>query len=1224
MRWVVVALTVVATMAGSGVAEAETVARGSTPAGSVIARKSGEEVRFIDVSNWRSVDVLQDLLAGDVLRTNAIGHLAILFADRTQMRLGRNTTLLVKHIGTSSDSLFGLESGSIWGRAEAGGIGLTIETPAAAAAIRGTDFSLNIDGDRTSLIVLDGSVELYNEFGTVDVGAGEAAVARIGQAPTKLIIVDPDDREQMLYYVTLRGAFTFLPASSLAAGDLRRADARLQAMSPANRTPEDIVTLAETSLAIRGKAAAAAVLEEARSLPLSRKQSARLDLVAAMLAGSARRYDAAAELFARALPALDTQRRSIATYGGYFSRALADPNRIEEPPGGGAGPGGALAEAYAAGFLRDITTAIDVLRRAERFYPDDPALPAARAQFALLVDDRSQIEEAIGRALAIDPDNVHALEARAAFRSGTMGDLEGALSDLEHAIEVAPGVSSLWNLAGLVHNTRGAVREAERALKRAIELDPDDPVHYANLGIIYLDEDRVPEARTMIEKAIAVDPQFSVALVARGRLHLQTGEMDLALRDILAGSTANPAYAQGQLLLASAHYEAGERTPAAQAIRNADRMDPNDPVTASYKAAVAIDDYDADGAIAAAQDTLRRSQLRGGHYAPVSANREAGSLLNSALRLKDLNAWGRFYGDLVFDPFAGATFVDQSIAGSPNPFAAELEPGSEPIEHGVNERGFSSLFQGLMASPEMLTGRSRSANLFRRPFLEGSIGGKYIATEGGDGWATTGELQAYAATPFPWSLYLSGEMQRTDEFRERIRPGSDVPYVGFNLGYENIRGLGYFTARPTPDDRFVAYLDVQRPQSLLSDVVIIQPTPFWDGVTYDRTLDLYSARAGIGWSHSLGYRNALNAALFMTDIDQSSFQQGAFIDASLPFPIIGSLTTSQSVQQHSFIGALNHTVSSGDVTWRYGIEGGTLRQDLLDVTTTVFPPGPPVTTGFVRNLDLRFGRAYADAIVELAPDLKLEAGLFGVFFAGDFRDTRLEPRLGLTWTPFAGHALQVGAIRETNGVNDTTLSPVGISGIQPNQAPLDLGGRADTFAVRWNAEWNSRFFTAIDYQHQELQGLAIRIPGSLSTIDIARGTLDRLSASANLHLGHGFGAFGTVALARSQNLDPTSTGFGGPLPYVSETSARFGVTWVNPANLKISLSTTYVGPRNGNENGVPLDGYWTADAKATWEPFDKRFELELAAYNLFNSQFDVGPSTPGWGRSFVGSLKARF
>jgi hypothetical protein len=174
---------------------ADVLPRGSTPAGSVIARKTGEEARFIEIGNWRTVDIKQDLLAGDTLRTNAHGQLAILFSDRTQVRLGRNTTLVVKAIGKAADTVFSLRSGALWARAERGGLGLTVETPAAAAAIRGTDWTMTVDaGGKTSLIVLEGLVQFSNPQGSVSVAAGEAAVASIGQAPTKVLIVDPKDR----------------------------------------------------------------------------------------------------------------------------------------------------------------------------------------------------------------------------------------------------------------------------------------------------------------------------------------------------------------------------------------------------------------------------------------------------------------------------------------------------------------------------------------------------------------------------------------------------------------------------------------------------------------------------------------------------------------------------------------------------------------------------------------------------------------------------------------------------------------------------------------------------------------------------------------------------------------------------------------------------------------------------------------------------------------------
>src|SRR5690606_827165 len=216
----------------------------------------------------------------------------------------------------------------------------------------------------------------------------------------------------------------------------------------------------------------------------------------------------------------------------------------------------------AAGFLRDIVAAINVLKDAERRYPNDPVLPAARALFAILMDDREQVKEAVERALALEPENPLALEARARYRAGMEGDIDGAYEDLKKSVEIAPGSSSLWNSLGLVESERGAEREAEASLKRAIELDPEDAVGYANLAIFYLDQDRLAEAKPLIDRARDLEPACDVALSARGRYHRQPGELDRARAGLLAGTTGNPAYAQGRLMLGAAHYESGDRVPA--------------------------------------------------------------------------------------------------------------------------------------------------------------------------------------------------------------------------------------------------------------------------------------------------------------------------------------------------------------------------------------------------------------------------------------------------------------------------------------------------------------------------------------------------------------------------------------------------------------------------------------------------------------------------------------
>lgn len=1190
---------------------AEPVARAGTPAGAVIDRKSGEEVRFVDLSDWRNVELQQNLIGGDVLRTNAVGQLSILFADHTQVRLGRNSALQVKQMGVETDTVLNLQSGSMWARAERGGQTLTVETPAAAAAIRGTDWSLTVKGDQTSLIVLEGEIEFRNEFGAVAVKAGEGAVATIGQAPRKLVIVNTEDRQQMLFYLTLRSGFTSMPATPLSGPKLRGEKARIEALAPGDRSAEDWLTLAETRMALDTQKSATDALEALRGRRLSTAQTARVTLVEALMAGSERRYADAARLFGRAAPALDPSRRAIAAYGGYFSRSLANPDRVENPPVTAATPQAEIMHALTQGFLKDIPAAIDVLRSAERRHPGDASLPATLSLLYGLNGNREEMQAAIDRALAIDPEDPQALFARATLKAEYLSDNRGAIADFRASIRMAPGDSGAWNSLGLVYADLGATREAEETLKKAIELDPEDPVGYTNLAIHYLDQSRVKEAKALIDKALTVDPAFSVALVARGRYHLQTGETEKGVEDILAGSTANPGYAQAQILLAAGHYMHGDRDPARQAIDNADRLDRNDPVAPSMRTALAIDDYDAEEAILSAQELMRRSRAQGGDFARVGANQDAGSTLNNAFRLQGLDAWGRYYGDITFDPFAGAGYIDQAVRGQANPYANSYIFGETTAGNTDSADGFSSQLQGLLLDPHMLAGRSRSATLLRAPFLDVSLGAGMARTDGRSKRIGELEVQGFGNTPLPTSFL--GNISWT----ELPASGDYADYGSFIADTEILDANGYLTTSLTDNDRIVLYGSHAR-GSLAAEALGLS-------MDYGFPLPQYRERddqstmtnLGIGWSHTFSYHNVMNAALLYNGMEASVARRYVY---DLPPPFDSDDLYVENGRQHTYVAAVNHAVGFEDFTLRYGVEGG-----LVDSEASFTANDIPL---FGQDSRSRIGLAYMDVLQEVSPDLKLEYALFGTLNRDESETkTRLEPRLGVAWSPSDRHWLRAAFMRNGMDVSTPTLSPIGVLGIQPNRYGLD-GGHVDTAALQWDAEWNDRFFTSVEYQHQQLHDFTIGYPTTSlppsDSISLAEGSIDRASFTTNTVLGGGFGLSTTLALARSDNGDPGSAGFGGNLPFVPTTAGQVALTFVNEANVKVTLAANYVGERSGDEEGAVLDDYWTLDASLTFEPFDRRIAFEASAYNLLNEQFELTPGVPGWGPSFKGMMKVRF
>ncbi|WP_243370120.1 tetratricopeptide repeat protein [Microvirga solisilvae] len=1174
--------------------------------GSIVAAKGGEEMRFVREDLWRAAEIRQDVIGGDVLRTNAIGNLAILFADQTQIRVGRNSTLTVNGVagGGSGTTNLNLDAGNIWARAARGGTGVDVKTPAAVAAIRGTDWSLSVEGGRTSLVVLEGVVELRNPQGSVTVRQGEGAVASIGQAPTKFVLTNSEDREQMLFYMSLRDTFSSMPVSPLTGPALRAERVRVASIAPERRSTEDWLSLAETALVLDGRNVAAQALAEARAKGLSATQRARADLVEATLLGSEHRWSEAAALFGKAERGVDAKRRVIASYGRYIAQSLADPKRVyAEPKFSSNDPLAALAHAYVVAFRQDLKAAADVLKAAEKRFPNDARIAVMSAQVSYALNRREEMRASIARAKAIDPDDPEVISADSNIRGDIDGEVNAAVESLRKAAAIAPGNSNIWNSLGLFESDRDRPLAAEEALRRAIAEDPGSPVSYANLAIILLDQSRVEEAGALIDKALALDPGFHVAYIARGRYLLQKGEAVKAIEAILAGSAANPALSQGLLMAAIAYYQNGDEDLADQALDNADRLDPNDPVVSSVRTAIAIDQYQADQAVLAARETLRRYRDRGGDFAGLAVNKDGGSYPAQAYRFLNLNEWSRFYGDRTFDPFNAASYFDQAVVERPNLFTAR--PDVSTIETGVDAdlTTLNLTLQGLFFDPLAVSGRIGRLDLIRRPFLDAEIGGGVLSRNGHVGWLAEGTVQGYSNEPLPTSFSLTAG-------RARAGRGASIDRE------DETRGAFFIGAAPSASDRFVLFGAASESEPGLA--TIDTPTTAFTG-----TQDTTTVLGGAGWSHSFSDRNVLTAAVFgQRGLDLQSSTFGLLTPTSL---LLGNQR--KRIRTEGAMAALAHTIGFGDFTLRYGFEAQ--RGNTFSRTTgrlyTFDITGQQTSAPIAEESDIDFSanRLYADLYWRPSDWFEAQAGIQRTALDTDSGDTdAVSPRVGIGFSPFEGHWLR--AAYRSDGLMPLafTLSPVTTVGLVPNNLPLALGGEVDTLALRWDAEWSPYLFTALEYQRQEAENLDIGVPNTFGTIPIDKARIERFAATANLWLTHGFGVFGTVG---TQSAEVTAgLADGRDVPLIAGNFARTGVTFVHPSRLKLTVAATFVGDLTGNLAGRELDDYWTADAALTWETPDRRLLVGLSVLNMFDEQYEVAPDVPGSGRTFAATLKARF
>ena len=164
-------------------------------------------------------------------------------------------------------------------------------------------------------------------------------------------------------------------------------------------------------------------------------------------------------------------------------------------------PDSAVAHANQGRALRrqgDLGSASGALRRSLALAPDtSPVWTELGFAAAGAV--------AFGRALALDPQAVDALNNRATHFHGR-GDTAAAVRLLRRALAIQPGGSGLWQNVGLVLRGASSLMRAIAAFDRSATLDPGNAVVLEALGwTLHLAGD-APGAAAAYRRSLALDP----------------------------------------------------------------------------------------------------------------------------------------------------------------------------------------------------------------------------------------------------------------------------------------------------------------------------------------------------------------------------------------------------------------------------------------------------------------------------------------------------------------------------------------------------------------------------------------------------------------------------------------------------------------------------------------------------------------------------------------------
>ena len=1054
---------------------------------------------------------------------------------------------------------------------------------------------------------------LFRSLGSLSVGAGQAASAKLGQAPSRTVVVNSTEREQMLYYFPLDAAFGIYSPSPLSKKDARANAARIEGITDSSRSSEDWLVLAEADLGVQSRAKTTDALNRARAAGLDSEQAARADLIDAWLASQDRRWTDAVSLFDRARPRLDGHRAAVADMLRFIAAKRADPDaELPLPAFDHDQPAGWLGEAYIAAYTGDMNRSRAIAAQASARFPDDAEIASIQGSLGMLLDNREMIEQSIAKMLALDPDHPEALRLRGNLRGGFEGNPRGALADFKRATEIAPADANGWSDYAEALAERGAARKGDWAMRRAISEAPNDALFPTNYAILLLNQNRMSEAKAQLDRAMELDPTLSAVHEIRGRYELQYGRVDAALDELLASSTIDPAYAEALMLLSATYYRKGEYGVALQQLDAADRLDPANSSPALIRAAIALDRYDLDTAIRSAREALRRYRSKGGIYSNLSENRGTGSYVAGAFRFLDLNDWGRYYGDRVFNSYDATSYFDQVNSRAFSPYLIDqTQAGYAPLDDG-NSDLFSSLIQGLSLSPLGAASPNRHLQLFQEQFFEASINGSILAANGDVRGGVSGNVQGMTFAPVPIAFNITA-----------TRSSEHGPVADRNdQTLKNV--LAIIGTELTPYDKvsIVAQHD---------EKVTDAPGNFGDlslgsfGQVRQKT-DLVIGT----YAHDFGYHNLLQlGGSWVKSRVSTDRRDGALISGG-PASLIFDSTNRARVELWSASGGWLFGTDHVDVKLGADITGRKQRSD--DMVSLTITGAPPVTNQTSERNKGTFDRVYADVRATPTGSIILQGRIASTEAASGHN---LDWQAAIAIEPAEGQWLRAGYFRQTMFASPFTFAPVRAAGLVPDNAPVPTGGRVQTGIARWDAEWSPHFFTAVEYQDQHFQAVSFDRPDLLmpfclapgceigpSSLSYGEGRASRISVTGNLWLTGNWGIDASWSHSHSELVTPA--GNAGAIPFLPRDYGRLGVSWTDPRRIKLTAGATYVGSRRNELLNGRLNDYVSVDATANWQSPDRMFEVDLGVTNAFDKKYRIISTLPGWGRTFTASLTARF
>jgi Flp pilus assembly protein TadD len=455
------------------------------------------EKRASSLAPWNPAQVGNKFDATNACRTGLNSRGAVLFVDGVLIRMNENTLLEFKEAPSGAKRVpIRVNSGAAYFFSREPKRMPQVVTPVVSAAVRGTEFVVEVSSNQTVITVIEGELDCTNASGVLRVGPGEQAVTVGGSAPVKRILVRPWDAVQWaLYYPAV------LDAAELAGIGFPDAASRLA-------VDQSVAAYHRGDLS--GAFAALETLPQPSALVVQLYQSAlylavgQVQKAEELLTAVDRSLGTApAEAQPRLRAVAQSQRAVIAVITNRRSEALALAQSAVTASDQSAAA--AMAMSYAQQGAFDLKAARRWTERALQLQPDSATIIARLAELQLGFGELNQAVRIVTEGLKLTPDDSRLLTV-AGFAYLTRYETVRAISFFNRAkeLDTAAGLPHLGRGLALIRQNK--LTEGRRELEIAVHLEPSDSLMRSYLGKAFFEEKRDYLAANEYGLARQLDP----------------------------------------------------------------------------------------------------------------------------------------------------------------------------------------------------------------------------------------------------------------------------------------------------------------------------------------------------------------------------------------------------------------------------------------------------------------------------------------------------------------------------------------------------------------------------------------------------------------------------------------------------------------------------------------------------------------------------------------------